>query len=106
MFTKGNEHRPNAKLLEKSCSGLEQCAVLEWIVGCSRVDHSCHGKSLGTVRLDRCDTSPPQGVAWVWICGENLACLRNHRANLINEILGKKSFAVVLKDYALHLWEQ
>ena len=35
-----------------------------------------------------------------------LPVFEDHRANLINEILGEKSFAVVLKDYALHLGEQ
>jgi hypothetical protein len=56
--------------------------------------------------LDRCHACPPQRIAGVRICRKDLAGLCDHRANLINEILREKSFAVVLKDHSLDLREQ
>ena len=106
MLTERNEHRPNAEFLEKSCSSFEQGAVRKWIIGCSRVDHACHGKRLGAVWLDRCHTSPPQRIARIGICSENLARLETIALTRSTKSLGEKSLAVVLKDYAVHVREQ
>ena len=75
MLAEGNEHRTYTEPFQKNRASIKQGPVVKRIVSETRIDHARHRKCLRAVGLDRRNAAPPQGIARIGICSEDLAGL-------------------------------
>ena len=106
MFPQGDEEGGDVESLQKQFSDRQERFVTKGGVGRSGVGLSSHGKGLGAIGFECGDTGPEEGVARIWIGGDDLMSLHGHLADAIDKVLGEKSFPIVFKNHPVHVGQE